>query len=510
MCFRLECEDVIIAYGSGAHGHAREASGRGWPVLVGVAAALAALAAAIVYARHDLGLSHYDGRAHLVVARRVIDSLTPGWHQIGAVWLPLPHLLNLIPVQWDWAYRTGATAIAISILSMGVSAYSCARLLQRATGSYVAGAVAAALLVTNVNLLYLHATPMTEPLLLALAFLSIERLDAWLRDPHMSPVTPGASLLLLCLTRYEGWSMTAAAMGAALLVVGTSAGWRVGMVRWMTLAAWPAAAGIGFLILSRATVGAWFVSSGFFVPDNPARGDAGLVFEQIRDGLERLSSPAFAAFGAFGFVVVATRALSDRRHRSLLVVLALVTMAALPFLAFHAGHPFRIRYMTPLVAASALFTGFAVGFAPSLARIGILLAAAVMIVPDLKPYDHTAPMIVEARREERHQRARQAVTATLQRTWDGSPILMSMGSLAHYMHDLGREGFDIADFIHEGNGEIWTSAIQDPAGHARFLMVEERAEGGDLFAHLLKERPEIAARFERIAGGGNVALYRRR
>ncbi|MDQ3169967.1 MAG: hypothetical protein M3Q55_07525 [Acidobacteriota bacterium] len=501
---------MIIADGSVAHRRAREGSGRRWPVLVGLAAALAALTATMVYARHDLGLSHYDGRAHLVVARRVMDSLTPGWHQIGAVWLPLPHLLNLIPVQWDWAYRTGATAIAISVVSMGVSAYASARLLLRATGSYLAGAVAAALLVTNVNLLYLHATPMTEPLLLALAFLSVERLDAWLRDPRLSSITPGVSLLLLCLTRYEGWSMAAAAMGLALLVVGTSVGWRAGWDRWLTLAAWPAAAGIGFLILSRATVGAWFVSSGFFVPDNPARGDAGLVLEQIRDGLERLSSPAFAAFGAFGFVVVAARALSVRRHRPLLVVLALVAMAALPFLAFHAGHPFRIRYMTPLVAASALFTGFAVGFAPSFARLALLIVAAVMIVPDLKPYDHTAPMIVEARREERHQRARHAVTATLKSAWDGSPILMSMGSLAHYMHDLGREGFGIADFIHEGNGEIWSAAVQDPAGHARFLMVEERAEGGDVFAHLLKDRPEVAAKFRKIAAAGNVALYERR
>ena len=471
---------------------------------------MAALAAAIVYARHDLGLAHYDGRAHLVVARRVIDSLTPGWHQIGAVWLPLPHLLNLIPVQWDWAYRTGATAIALSVVSMGVSAYASARLLQRATGSYMAGAVAASLLVTNVNLLYLHATPMTEPLLLALAFLSIERLEAWVRNPRMTSVVPGVCLLLLCLTRYEGWTLAAAAMAIALPVAGLSVGWREGTRRWMTLAAWPAAAGIGFLILSRATVGAWFVSSGFFVPDNPARGDAGLVLEQIRDGLERLSSPAFAAFGAFGFVAVAARALSSRRHRPLLVVLALVAMAALPFLAFHAGHPFRIRYMTPLVAACALFTGFAVGFAPSLARPAILIAAAVMIVPDLRPYDHTAPMIVEARREERNQRARRAVTDALKASWDGSPILMSMGSLAHYMHDLGREGFDIADFIHEGNGEIWSAAAADPAGHARFLMVEERAEGGDLFAHLLRDRPDIAAKFRRVAAAGNVVLYERR
>src|SRR4030095_16510009 len=73
------------------------------------------LTAALMYARADLTLSHYDARAHLTVARRVVDSLTPGWRQFGGVWLPLPHVLNLMPVQWDWAYRTGAAAVAISL-----------------------------------------------------------------------------------------------------------------------------------------------------------------------------------------------------------------------------------------------------------------------------------------------------------------------------------------------------------------------------------------------------------
>ena len=442
-----------------------------------------------------------------MVARRILDSLTPGWQQIGAVWLPLPHLLNMIPVQWDWAYRTGASATLMSIACMGVSAFAGARLIERATGSRLGGAACAALLVTNVNVLYLHSTAMTEPLLIALAMLSVERIDAWLRTPGMSTVSPGVALFLLCLTRYEGWAMTAAATAIALLVVGGLEGWRVGSRRWLWLAAWPAAAGIGFLFLSRATVGEWFVSGGFYVPDNPARGDVGLVLEQIRDGLERLSSPAFAAFGALGFVLVAVRGLAAREQRPLLVALALAAMAALPFIAFHAGHPFRIRYMTPLVASSALFTGLAIAFAPSFARIAMLAAAAILIVPDLKPFDYTAPMIAEARREERNQVARRAVTAELRRIWDGSPILMSMGSLAHYMHDLSRDGFGIGDFLHEGNGEIWQAAILDPAAHARFLMVEERAEGGDLFAHLLKDRPEIAAGFQRVAAAGNVALY---
>ena len=72
-------------------------------------------AAAWHYWRAGLTLSHYDARAHLVVARRVIDSLTPGWRQLGAVWLPLPHLLNAMPVQLDWNFRTGFSAVAISI-----------------------------------------------------------------------------------------------------------------------------------------------------------------------------------------------------------------------------------------------------------------------------------------------------------------------------------------------------------------------------------------------------------
>ena len=473
-----------------------------WPVLAGIAATLVALAAAIVYAQHDLALSHYDARAHLVVARRVIDSLTPGWHQVGAVWLPLPHLLNLLPVQWDWSYRTGASATFISVACMGISAFAAARLLQRTTGSRLAGLASAALLVTNANVLYLHATPMTEPLLIALAFLSVERLEAWARDSRLPSSAAGVPIVLLCLTRYEGWMATVAAMALALFVVEFR--------RWIRLAVWPAAAVIGFVLLSWGSTGEWFVTGGFFVPDNPARGDAGLVLEQIRDGLEKLSSPALAAFGALGVVFVAARGLGAREHAPLLVTLSLVAMAALPFIAFHAGHPFRIRYMTPLVASSALFAGFAIGFAPGVARIVVAAIAAVLIVPALAPFDHTAPMIVEARREESLQRARRAVTAELKRVWDGSPILISMGSLGHYMHDLGREGFDIADFLHEGNGELWPASLLEPHAHARFLIVEERAEGGDIFAQLLRSRPDIRDRFRVVAKAGNVALYERR
>ena len=76
---------------------------------------------ALRYAALGLTLSHYDARGHLVVSRRIIDSITPGWQQVGAVWLPLPHLLNALPAQVDWLYRSGASAVALSIASFAVA-----------------------------------------------------------------------------------------------------------------------------------------------------------------------------------------------------------------------------------------------------------------------------------------------------------------------------------------------------------------------------------------------------
>jgi hypothetical protein len=85
----------------------------GVPYVIGGLAAALGIAAAVYYATLGLTLSHYDAKAHLVVSRRILDSLTPGWEQIGAVWLPLPHLVNMLPVQIDFLYRTGLFAIAL-------------------------------------------------------------------------------------------------------------------------------------------------------------------------------------------------------------------------------------------------------------------------------------------------------------------------------------------------------------------------------------------------------------
>ncbi|MDP2390070.1 MAG: family 2 glycosyl transferase, partial [Acidobacteriota bacterium] len=146
---------------------------------LGAVAALLGTVAAAWYWSAGLTLSHYDAKAHLVVARRILDSLTPSWEQIGAVWLPLPHLLNALPVQIDWMYQTGASAIFISIVSFAVTVACLSALVLRVTGSPWGAALAAALFAANPNVLYLQSTPMTEPLLFALSSLVVLHLAQW-------------------------------------------------------------------------------------------------------------------------------------------------------------------------------------------------------------------------------------------------------------------------------------------------------------------------------------------
>ena len=477
-------------------------------------AAIVALGAWIVYLRAGLVLSHYDAKAHLVVARRVIDSLTPGWRQLGAVWLPLPHLIQVLPTQVDILYRTGAFGSLISIACFGIAAWATARLVLRATGSPVAAATSTMLLVLNPNLVYVHATPMTEPLLIAATLVAVLWLYEWLADsPETdSPMRVGWVLFAAAWTRYEAWPIVTAAIGAAGIVLWTRGLPAAAIARQLwRLARWPAAAVVLFLINSRLTVGAWLVSGGFYVPDPTYDGLAGKTLLSIWWGTHRLGGYAIeiVALAMAGLILV--RALARRHDSALLVTIALFASAAVPSFAFYEGHPFRIRYMLPLACACIPFCGLAVG---RLSRPALRTALSVLLVGsalfESPPWGRKAPLLLESQLDASNSAGRQQVTACLARQYHGEKVLASMGSLAHYMQELSLEGFALTDFIHEGNGVLWDLALETgPAPHAGWMLVEEQAEGGDVLAERIRRDPSFTQHMRRACEGGGVALYRR-
>ena len=221
------------------------------PLLVALLVGLIGTIAAWHYSAIHLALSHYDARAHLVVARRIFDSLMPGWQQIGAVWLPLPHVLNAVPVQIDAWYRSGASAIAISVLSTALGTWALARFIVRETGS-VAGAIAGGLLViVNPNTLYLQSTPMTEPLLFAMTMVAVALTAEWVDRRGAAPRAAGWALVAACMTRYEAWLITVAILVLALAAL-VRKGERLSTaaISCARLAAYPAIAIVLFILNS--------------------------------------------------------------------------------------------------------------------------------------------------------------------------------------------------------------------------------------------------------------------
>jgi hypothetical protein len=482
-----------------------------WPARLGAAALVCGSVVAWWYSRAGLTLSHYDAKAHLVVARRIADSLTPGWVQIGAVWLPLPHLVSLLPVQWDFFYRTGAFGVGLSVVCYAVTCYLLARLLTGLTHSRLAALAGTLAFGLNPSVLYLQSTPMTEPLLMVLtalaAWLAIE---AFRTGEAKSIRRAGLALAAAAMTRYEAWPFAAALLAlGALSALRQGRSLRASIVLAGRLTAYPAAAVLAFVALSRATVGAWFVQSGFFIAENPDQHRPLQALVSVWWGAHELTSYPLAVLGAAGLAALLARALWSRGMAGWLPALALAGVAILPWYAFYSGHPFRIRYMVPIVPALGLGVGCAVGLAGRLKPlVAVVALAAVLTGPS--PLDPAAPMVVEAQWDRKNQAGRAQVAAYLRAHWNGETVMASMGSLAHFMQELSLDGFRIRDFLHEGNGDIWLAALEYPDPHAEWMLVEELAEGGDILAARARARPRYLAGYARVAEGGGVALYRRR
>jgi hypothetical protein len=477
-----------------------------------IAAAAAVVGTIVAFHYHHLGLtlSHYDARGHLIVARRVIDSITPGWQQIGAVWLPLPHLLNALPVQIDFFYRTGASAVAISVIAFAIATGTIAWIVLRLTGCAPAALVAAAAFALNPNILYLQATPMTEPLSIALDLVAIATLMTWCQDPEAhDPRKVSVAFALSCLTRYEAWPVTAAALPIAAWIR-----WRNGDTpveacrRVGRIAVYPAVAVIAFAVHSRVVGGEWFTASGFFVPENKALDRPATALAEIVWGARARSGTHAIAIAAIGLCALIVRAVVNRRRSDALIVWSLLAAASLPWAAFVKGHPFRIRYMVPLLAAQAIGVGAAVAIVRRAAPVAAVLVA-LAIAYQMGPLDATAPMVLEAQWDRPNVRARQRVTECVRANYDGDTIMASMGSLGHYMQEMARDGFTIRNFLHEGNGDIWLAALDGPRRYAEWIMIEEKAEGGDMLAKIARQNPAFLEGYARVCEGAGVALYRR-
>jgi hypothetical protein len=185
----------------------RAARGPGAPWKLALALAAVSALAALYFLREGNLLWYGDAAAHLNIARRILDGRSPGYEQIGTVWLPLPHLLMLAPARIDALWRSGLAGALPSMVCFVAAALLLYGAARRVYGASEAAAAAALLFALNPNMLYLQALPMTEAVFAASAAMA---LYGSLRG---SGAATGLGLLCAAMTRYEGWFLIPFAAG---------------------------------------------------------------------------------------------------------------------------------------------------------------------------------------------------------------------------------------------------------------------------------------------------------
>ncbi len=179
----------------------------------------------LFYYRHGDVLLYGDAVAHINIARRVFDSKTPGLLQLGTVWLPLPHLLIMPFIVSKQMWQTGAGGSIPSMAGFVFGVLGIFRLVRMAPSrngqvdaAVKVGAWAAAVLyVANPNLIYMQATAMGESLYLALFIWAVAYFAEFTQGNAKALTKCGLCLAAACLTRYDGWFLSAVLIAGAVL-----------------------------------------------------------------------------------------------------------------------------------------------------------------------------------------------------------------------------------------------------------------------------------------------------
>jgi hypothetical protein len=467
-----------------------------------VLAAALLLSAAALWWHFTQGWTLYygDAEAHLNIARRILDSRTPGLEQIGTVWLPLPHALAALTVGSPGMWRTGLAASLVSALAHALSVWLMFLLLRRLTANLAASLTGAALLALNPNLLYLQSTPMTETLSIAtiLATLyfclrAIEGRAAW-------AAAAGLAALAATLTRYEAWFLLPAFALYLLL-----------HRRWKA----------AFLFTLLASLGplAWFAHNWWWWGDPlefyrgpwsaqaiyrralaqnmqryPGDGDWLKALEYYWAAVRATAGWPLAWAGLAASVFCLTRRLA-------LPALILFLPGVFYVLSMHgSGTPIFLPDRWPF---SHYNTRYGLALLPALA---LTLAAAAPFHRALGPLflaGALSPWLIQPspeawicwRESEINSRARRQwssqAAAFLAAHYRGGGIAASFGDLAGIFR---RAGIPFREMLHEGQGAYWLGALARP----EFLLHEEWAItlSGDALSNALARAARHGLRYD--------------
>lgn len=190
-----------------------------WLLATFFCACIASVAALWDFFTHYEILLTGDTYAHMLIARRLFDSLTPGIAQLGGIWLPLPHIL-MLPFIWnDYLWHTGLAGSFAAMPCYVISAVYIFLSARRLTHDSRASFIGTLAFIVNPNILYLQTTPLSEPVLVAMLTMASYYFLAWAQENELKYlIYAGGTTALATLARYDAWFLFLAQLVAIVII----------------------------------------------------------------------------------------------------------------------------------------------------------------------------------------------------------------------------------------------------------------------------------------------------
>ena len=503
-----------------------------------MALSIVAIVLAGLYFFYSRGLTNTygDAIAHMEGARRIFDSLTPGYSEIGTVWLPLFHLLVAPLARNDFLWRTGLAGSIVSSAAFAGAAWILYRFGTAVNANRSAGLLSLAVFLLSPNLLYLASTPLTEPLAIFWAVLVVYELFRYQQSGSMVNLWVAAGAAFLgTLTRYEEWYVLPF---AALFVLLARRQFWQRRVRHALIFSLIAGAGPTLWLLHNAYRFAnplEFYNGPFSAKAIYAHQLATTAFPYPTDGKLLLSAQYYLedlklVFAAWPLQLAVLGLITYLLYRPAWVrgSAAFLFLVPLPFyvnaLAYAAiplyvptRFPFtyyNLRYGAEMVPALAVFAAFVLPRPlPRRWRHGLLaLFLAGLVFESCVLFSGGAQRLAVAREGIlntpcRSQR-QQAIIRLLGAQYDGGRVLVSAGKWPCVFPEVG---IHFRNTISDSNREYWRQLRADAGPWVEWIIRGD----GDPVDELMSAYPQAFAQFELVekdsfAKEGSVEIYRKR
>lgn len=494
------------------------------------------------FSRDASHLLYGDALSRMNISRKMADNLTPGFAQVGNVWLPLPQLLMFPLTLNEYVWHSGMAGGLMSGFFFFIGGYFIFKSARLLTGSAFGSLAGTAIYALNINALYLQTTAMSEMAFVGLAAGLTYCLIQWTKYHKLGYLILSAIVLtLVTLTRYEGLALLVA---ATLLVFWYSI---------LTKQHYKKSEGhtILFLTLAGLGFGLWtlYLSAVFGDPlywknyyISPVVVNTAVDTKKYLQNL----SPVMAMWkyltaviwmnglipvilAGIGSVIALYRAIAKKApyHITIFIHLAIyafvaftltrntpinqpdLTLTSLLSPATNQTLEFNLRYgilLLPLIAIVAAYVFSVKSLVLRIVLLELFMVQIAMYYYPVATIIYQLPLTIRNNITQSQPRERAMVT-WLKANYDGGLILISAARHDPKMFDLG---IDYRNFIHEGTQDFWLDSLAYPAKYAKWVVFDyyDQGSGYDVVYAALRDSSVWSERYDLVYNRDGMQVYK--